>query len=288
MNERAVELARSAALGRWDTVIRRPDPALRSFVDAYKGYASRELPGRSRHVPRGGVGLIIGFESGFRVIGPDTLADYSESRTSFVAGMHETYSDSQWLGRSSGVQVDFTPTGAYLFFGVPMDTLTNRVLDFEDLLGADARRLVERLGEAVGWEKRFRILESFVASRLVAAREPSREVSWAWSEIQRLGGGANIGALADNLGWSKKRLITRFREQVGVPPKTAARVARFSRAVNALDGVRDPDWASVALEGGYYDQSHMIREFREFAGLTPSGFVAMMRAGGEVPRADHR
>jgi AraC-like DNA-binding protein len=280
MGERVAEVRQDSTLGRWDQVIRRPDPALRLFVRAYKGYASRGVPWRSRHVAGSGVGLIIGFEAGMQVIGPEGLPDYDERRTSFVAGVHETYSDSQWLGPSSGVQVDFTPPGAYLFFGVPMHMLANRVVDFEDLLGREGALLVERLRETPGWDGRFRVLESFVAGRLIAADEPSGEVSWAWNAIESTDGTARIGGLADELGWSKRRLIARFREQIGVPPKTAARVVRFRRAVQALESNPNADWVALALECGYYDQSHLIREFREFAGMTPGEFVGWQRNGG--------
>jgi AraC-like DNA-binding protein len=142
--------------------------------------------------------------------------------------------------------------------------------------------LVERLRETPEWDSRFRMLETAVASRLIAAREPSNEVSWAWSEIERPGDGTTIGGIAEELGWGKKRLIARFREQIGVAPKTAARVVRFSRAVRALEDAQEPYWAAVALECGYYDQSHMVREFRDFAGMTPGEFVALRRDGGEL------
>jgi len=270
------------ALGHWGVVIRRPHPALRPFVHDYTGYASREAPMRSRHFPSGRVGLIIGFESGLTVLGPATLADLSEHRTSFVAGLHETYSDSQWLGPSSGIQVDFTPPGAFLFFGLPMYTLSNRVVEFEDALGAEARRLVERLRETPRWDSRFRITESFVASRMLAANEPSAEVSWAWGEVQRADGAANIARIPGDLGWSKKRLISRFREQIGLTPKVAARVFRFSRVISGLEGAGDPDWAEVAAASGYYDQSHLIRDFREFAGVTPGEYLTMRRQRGDL------
>ena len=280
MSEAVAAAPQESLLGRWDQVIRRPDPALRPFVRAYTGYISRAVPPRSRHLPSAGVAMIIEFASALRVIGPDTLPDNSQRRTSFVAGMHESYSDTEWLGLSRGVQVDFTPAGAYLFCGVPMHTLTNRVVAVEDLLGREGVSLVERLMETPGWDSRFQMLESFVAGRLVCGREPSHEVMWAWGEIERLGGTASISALATELGWSRRRLISRFREQIGVAPKTSARVIRFNRVVQALDGQCEPDWAGVAIQGGYYDQSHLIREFREFAGATPERLLSMRREGG--------
>jgi AraC-like DNA-binding protein len=265
-------------LGRWEMVLRRPRTSLRGYVQRYQGYT--ETAGGSplsRHFPSGKVALIISFGSGFRVTGPVGLADVSQHRNSFVAGLHDTYSDSEWLGESNGIQVDFTPIGAHLFFGLPMHTLTNRVIEVEDILGPEALVLREQLAEAPAWPQRFAVLDSFVASRFAAAGEPSPEVAWAWRQIAGSGGRVPVGLLADEIGWSRKHLIARFREQVGLPPKTVARIVRFSRTAQALEQNGAGDWAGIALDGGYYDQSHLIREFHEFAGSTPSEFLERRR-----------
>jgi AraC-like DNA-binding protein len=283
MSELREEPGRDALLGRWKQIVRRPDPRLAPFVRAYKGYAHLEsTPAPSRHVPTGGVALIIGFDDGMRIAGPDTLADYSERRTTFVAGMHDTYTDSQWLGRSYGVQVDFTPLGAYMFFSRPMSEMTNRVLEFTDLLGADATALVERLQETPAWDTRFGVIESFVASRIVAAREPSPEVWWAWQQIALGPSSVSISELAGEIGWSQRHFIQRFREEVGLSPKMAARVLRFDRAVRIADGASRPSWVQVATDAGYYDQSHMVRDFHEFAGSSPTGYLELQRGVTEI------
>ncbi len=179
----AERLDEEPALGRWKAVIRRPDRRLRPFVRNYESYARGAVsPFRARHFPTAGVALIVGFGSGCRVSAPDTLADYSEYRTSFVAGMHDTYSDSQWHGLSYGVQLNFTPIGAHLFLRLPMHSLANRLIEFDDILGAGARRLVEKLREAPAWDARFRLLDAFVASRLLNAPDPSPQIIWAWGE----------------------------------------------------------------------------------------------------------
>ena len=87
-----------------------------------------------------------------------------------------------------------------------------------------------------------------------------------------------IGRLAAEVGWSHKHLITRFRQQVGLGPKTAARLIRFDGVWRRLDQAGDrPDWGLVAAEAGYADQAHLVREFRQFTGTTPTGFLAQIR-----------
>ena len=82
---------------------------------------------------------------------------------------------------------------------------------------------------------------------------------------------APIGRIYDQLGRSRRHLAARFREQVGLPPKTVARIMRFNRAISTLRG--EAALAEVAFECGYYDLAHLTRDFREFAGTSPAAFL---------------
>jgi transcriptional regulator GlxA family with amidase domain len=92
-----------------------------------------------------------------------------------------------------------------------------------------------------------------------------------------------VGALATELGWSHRRLIARFREQVGMPPKTIGRLLRFENVSRALMARPEPPLAEVAFDCGYYDQAHLNRDFRDFAGMSPGAFLAArLPEGGGV------
>ena len=80
--------------------------------------------------------------------------------------------------------------------------------------------------------------------------------------------------LADEVGWSHKHLISRFKQQVGLSPKTAARLVRFDRVLRSIEQPGAPGWERVAAEAGYADQAHLVREFRTFTGRTPTVFVS--------------
>ena len=101
---------------------------------------------------------------------------------------------------------------------------------------------------------------------------PSPDVAWAWGILERTHGRAPIGWICDRLGRSRRHLAVRFREQVGLPPKTVGRIMRFDRAVSLL-AREDAELAGVAFECGYYDQAHLNRDFREFAGVSPAAFA---------------
>jgi AraC-like DNA-binding protein len=228
---------------------------------------------RSRRFP-----LIVNFGARWKIADSATAAP--DLRDSFVAGLHERSTYVAAEGAAQCVQVDFTPIGAHLFFGVPMHELSNRVVDVEDLPGR-GRSLVDRLEDARSWQARFRLLDRVIESRLAAAATPAPDVVWAWRALTRTNGAVRVSAIAEKVGRSRRHLNRGFREQIGVGPKTAARILRFSRAVELLGRGPIP-LVELAHECAYFDQAHMTREFREFAGTTPGEFATRLIPGGGI------
>lgn len=255
-------------------MFRDPCPALRAQVRGYCGYFE-SAAGRMRRVElsSGVVGLIVGFGPPVGIRYPRHGSVPTAHVTSFVAGLHDSYAVAESTGLQHGVEIDLTPIGAHMLLGVPMDSVANRVVGLEHVLGRFAARLAEQLHEAESWPARFDVLDAAIANRLVAAREPSPAISWAWRRLNETGGRLGIGALADELGASRQYLVTKFREEVGLPPKTLARILRFQRAIRFLERADEARLTRVARDCGYYDQAHFNRDFRNFAGSTPSEFL---------------
>lgn len=156
----------------------------------------------------------------------------------------------------------------------------NRVVELDHVLGRVAARLAEQLHETASWPARFDVLDAVITRRLAAARPPAPAISWALRRLTETGGLVGIGALADERGSSRQYLSTGFRDQVGLPPKTLARILRFQRVIRLLEREGDARLAQVADECGYYDQAHLNRDFRAFSGRTPSQFLAGRLPGG--------
>jgi AraC-like DNA-binding protein len=175
---------------------------------------------------------------------------------------------------SSYVEVWLEPLAAYTVLAVPLDGLHGRVVGLGDLIGTVARRLSEQMREARTWRERFGLLDGLVLDRLEVGPQPSPEVARAWQLLRVTAGAVPIRQLADQVGWSHKHLISRFRQQVGVTPKAAARLVRFDAVCRHLDPQQPPRWDRVAADRGYADQAHLIREFRAFTGTTPTAFLA--------------
>jgi AraC-like DNA-binding protein len=243
---------------------RPPHPALASHIRSVAGWFEDGAPVSRRELPGGRVVLVISF-------GPQMDID-GRRFGSFVAGVHDAPTLTEHDGLGHGVEVYFTPLGARRFLGMPMRELTGRVVELEDLLGPKAHELAERLHEERGWPAWLALLERVVAGRVVEAEPPPVGLEWAWRRLLDTDGAVAIGALAQELGWSRRHLSAQFREHVGVPPKTLARLLRFERAAKLLRGPDAPDLGRLALDCGYYDQAHFNRDFRAFAGATPTEY----------------
>lgn len=258
---------------RWEFVRRAAHPLLRGYVREYVGYDETTVgPMRRIETPHDATVLILNLGPPLVIEGPDGPSRRTASYRSFFAGLHDAHVATETAGRQQGVQVNLTPLGAYRFVRAPLDGLANRVAGLDDLFGAAADRLVERLHETAGWPARFALVDDYLLGRIAEGAPALPEVEHAWRRLKANGGNVPIGALADEVGWSRKRLIERFRAQIGLAPKAAARVLRFHRATGLLR--RDPalGWADIAYACGYYDQAHFNREFRALSGRTPGAF----------------
>ena len=242
---------------------RPPHPALAAHIRSLAGWHERaDGPVRRAELPGGRIVLVISF-------GPALDVDGRRFH-SFVAGLHDAPALTEHAGEGHGIQAYLTPLGARRLLGMPMGELTRQVVELEDLIGPRAHELAERLATAPTWAARFSLLERAIAERTLAAPPVASELEWAW---QRLHEDVAIGALAAELGWSRRRLAATVHRELGMAPKPLARLLRFERAVEHLragSGLTD-----VALDSGYYDQAHFNRDFKAFAGVTPTRYRAV-------------
>lgn len=219
------------------------------------------------------VPLLIGFAEPFEIaLGRQPLAD--DSYQSFASGLCLQPVNIMSAGRCSCVQISFTPLGARRFFGLPMNELTSRMVTLGELGDRSLDRLRQQLGEETSWDRRLAIAERFVIDRLRKGPALSKATAWAYDRILETNGRATVTRLAANLDWSRKHLAARFHEEVGLPPKAVARIARFMRAQSLARARTESGWADIAAGCGYADQAHLARDFREFAGTTPSAWLA--------------
>ncbi|MFF7328680.1 helix-turn-helix domain-containing protein [Streptomyces sp. NPDC008150] len=276
--------------GTWEIAFARPHPRLRPGVLGYRGTRiDMAGPRRRLEAPIGAVTLLLDLEGRVRISAPGrepvTLASlYSGMTTGAVVGEHG--------GRLTGIEVLLTPWAAFGMFGTPQHELAGRPVDPDELphaLGAraNARRwhdvagLSDALAALPGWPARMRLLDDVLTYWTGAGGRSSARVVRAWSELTRTGGTLPVPRLAAEVGWSVRQLESRFREQIGLGPKAAARVLRLQRARRLLAAGRGQ--AETAALCGYYDQAHLGREFRAMTGCTPGEFATARTAAAAPP-----
>jgi AraC-like DNA-binding protein len=241
------------------------DPRLGTAVRRIVGFAEHTgRPQLRRELPTPSVTVILGLGDLIELRSATGVGEFG----SFLAGLHEIPVDTTHQGTLRCIQLDLSPLGAYRLLGIPMSELANTALGLDALGLPD---LADRLAEQPDWPARFGLLEQVVGRRIQAGPAVDREVSWAWRRMARSHGAVPIGALAAEVGWSRRHLAARFRRQVGLTPKAAAQVFRFRRALGLLDGSRTI--GTVAAETGYADHSHLVREFRRLTGSAPSALL---------------
>lgn len=165
--------------------------------------------------------------------------------------------------------------------GVPTSAIAGNVIALEDLWGADAARLIDQLADARDMDAAATALESAISQRLALADVPTDSSRFAIEAAKRLEN-ASVDAVAADLGVSARHLRRVFRDALGVSPKAFARLERFRRALRVAREDGHAGWADVAAGAGYYDQAHLIAEFRAIAGVTPSALVRELRSGPQI------
>jgi AraC-like DNA-binding protein len=264
----------ASELGSWEMVTAAPGAPLHGLVSRYCGYVE-DSPGPRRRVevPSADATLILSLGPTIDV-GYPHLGTGAARHTCFVAPLHDTWAQTSFTGRQEGIEVNLSPLALRMLLGLPMHEIANRVVDLADLVGRDADLLVERLAGLPAWEARFALLDDVLAARLREALAPPPSIAWAWRRLRASAGALPVAALAEELGCSRRHLVAGFREEVGLPPKRVARILRFGRVLSLLERDGGGGLGDIAAACGYFDQPHLNRDFRAFAGASPGDWIA--------------
>lgn len=243
---------------------RQPAPPLDKYVDHF--WVLDEFPAEAaeRLVPDGTVELIINLGVTQKLYDIDDPSRFTPFRHSWLSGPRRQPIVIGSPGPSSMVGIHFRPYGAYPFLHIPMSEFADTVLDLDSIWGRDAARFRDRLGHTNSPDERFGILSSELIQRL-------RPNVRGEGVVQRLI--ARYETSISGIGTVDRTVRRRFDELVGLSPKTVERLLRFQRIIQRLESPAPIRWPAVALAEGLFDQSHLVREFREFAGLTPGEYL---------------
>ena len=262
---------------------RRAGPAAAPYVLNYCDYDERTGSFvRRRELPGARVVAIMNLGEPIRVRAPE--GEWAEHRDGFFAGLHDTYAITETSGAQRGVQIDLTPVGAYLLLRLPMYHLRAGSSASTTCSTAPGAPCTSSSPTPPAGEQRFDCSTRSSSTASTTRSHPSRASPARSRACTPRAGTVAIQTLTDELGCSRRHLNEGFKEHVGISPKLLARILRFNRAVEL--SATPLAWAEVSQTCGYYDQAHMVRDFQQFSGYSPTEFARRRLPDGGGFKAD--
>lgn len=258
--------------------VRPRSAALAPFIK-FLHYHQSNLPvAVERIMPNGQAHLMINLEEDqFRTYSGSGCETVSCWRGAVLAGPHGQCTAMDTREQLWMAAVQFMPGGAAPFFRFPLSEARDQIVSLEDLWGRDGVLVRERLLEGRTPEAKLRLLETILLEHLVGRGDPV--IVFAMAALEQ---GMGVRETALRAGLLSKTLVRRFEHHVGLPPKRYARVRRLQRILKSAR--RGEDWSTIAAGHGYTDQAHLIHDFRDLTGMTPTAYRPhSARRGNHVP-----
>lgn len=231
---------------------------------------------RERVLPTGCVQVILNLARDFLLDCPQGQLDRRMPPT-LIVGARSIYEIVDTSDMADLIGIVFWPGGFPPFASDAAHLFSNQTVALDSIWGNGAQHLRDRLRELATPEARLDLLEQFLGTRFaphIDSRPRSPQVQFALRYFAHNPSIASVSETARQIGWSERRFSQVFREEVGLAPKVWCRIQRFQRAVRQLHAGVDIPWAELALDCGYYDQSHFANEFRAFSGVDATTYSA--------------
>jgi AraC-like DNA-binding protein len=212
--------------------------------------------------------LVLNFAGAFEQIG-DGGKHVRQPRTLFVGELRRPVT-TRPTGIVDLLGVRFRPGAASVFLDAPVQEIVDSMVDESPLDELFAHRV--RAVHGADPQDRVALLQGALVDRVRNRRADDVSVRAAVKELVDHEGCLGVDLLAQKMGMNRRSLERRFVEEIGVAPKSLANVLRFRRVLRAVEE-HSVDWAGIAIDCGYYDQSHLIRDFKRFTGRTPRAYL---------------
>lgn len=225
---------------------------------------------QERILPNGLMELTFNLsDRSFCIVSPDGLV---QKHKSIVVGFRSKYFLIDTSQPTTLLSILFKSSGVIPFLGISAKDLHNKIVGLDEILGIQADYLHNQLLESTSVTQRFQVLETYLRDQLDQQFEHHYAVDTALSLFGTRDRSYSIAAVEQKVALSPPRFIQVFRDEIGVTPKMFTRIQRFQNALDLIATTTHHNWTDVALQCGYYDQSHMINDFQQFAGMTPAAY----------------
>jgi AraC-like DNA-binding protein len=247
--------------------VRRPQtPALKPFIDMIWVCHEQTAHAYERLLPNGRMQILIDLSgNGLPDYELDGHLRHMKATCAVLQGTRTRPVLIDTSAQRKVCGVSFNAGGSYPFFKNPAVELMDQLVDLSELWGRDGRRLQERVLEAKASEAQIALIEAGLVEQAWRQLVPDSALTFV---CDLLGKGVTVRLIEQTLGMCPRDLIAWFRDRTGVAPKLFARLERFQALIGSID--ERSTWGELAAQHGYADQAHLIREFREFSGLTPT------------------
>lgn len=255
--------------------IYKPSPFLQPYIRDYCFMETEKEEGAitERVIPAGGIQLMFHYRNPF-VVYQHEKPGSTQPRT-FISGLGSSYSDVSTSGAAGVVFVAFHPAGACHFFPFPLARIENKSIDLSEIFGTETKIVEEALCEQANLSGKLEVIENFLTKKFSGiCMNDNRLIRHGVKLIFESKGQITAGDLAKNLATTPKSLERKFAAYIGKTPKQFIKLIRFHETIQDFNRGHNISLTEYAVRNGYYDQSHFIRDFREYAGLTPKEFVS--------------
>jgi AraC-like DNA-binding protein len=234
---------------------------------------SKILDGPPMHIlPDTCVELVVHFRDPYKTTFSDDT--FSIQHQSMVVAQMKSFIKIQSHGKTGIIAVRFSAIGAYHFFGIPMNEISDREVSLKGLWPGVAGEIEEKIYLAETTHRRAQIIQKYLQVQLERNGYVDRTVEFCVNEIKRAKGQISINALVEKAGISSRQLVRRFDKCIGLSPKEFVRITKFISALDMMNDAKGKSLTEIALASGYYDQAHFIHDFGKFSGMNPTDYLA--------------
>lgn len=249
----------------------KPSPALVPYIRYYWILRmDAATPVRERTLPVGCINMV--FHRGRQLF---SLTEKSLQPTAFISGQSTSYSDVVSTGNIDMIFVVFHPYAARIFFQIPINEFHKKNISISEIGDPALKELEKQVADTMDDSRSIGLIERFLISRLHSFSAYNvKRVAATVQEINQQSQ-TSISQLSQIACLSNKQFNRVFTEYVGTNPKEFIRIVRMQRALYLLQLHPDRCFAQIACECGFYDQSHLIKEFKTFSGYTPTEYLSV-------------
>lgn len=248
---------------------------LNQFIESfiyYKDY--NPVHTVDRFLPDGNVNVVIDLTDYPKFIyDNNTLKEIQTCKNVWFSGIRNNYITIPSGRDSEMFIINFHKGKAYPFVEMPLNELTDYVVDGELVMTTEILNMREVLLSLVFVKQKFLFAENHLLKMFGHKLVVNPFVDYAVNHILQMPNQISIERLSEGIGFSQKHFIKIFKENVGMTPKSFLKIIRFQKAIQEIEQSRSTNWTSVAFESGYYDQAHFINDFKNFSGFTPTEFL---------------